>query len=374
MSKYSAYSKRKREYYEKMLKDIGSLSRLFSENDSPYLDSRIVENLYCKSFEAVNKGREDSSVDAVFGKTGIGIKTFVGKGAQKVAEFNKDILTFRNLKPLKKAKRIAALRNKRIEFTKRNYDLDELKYHCIIREKNKMRICEEPMDLINITKLKLLKSTPKSLSFNDGNNDYNFNVSKSVLLKKFDMRASAEIKVKILENPFELLAKSLTGPAKGLFETRGIEYPYVVLPLYTIIKKVKGVPKRSALNQWNAKGRPRNENEIYIKIPAWIHRKYAGFFPARDKPFKLKLPNGKYLLAKICQDGSKALMSNPNKALGQWLLRDVLALRKRKLLTYKMLQEIGIDSVIIKKIRKLKYSIDFRDEGEFEKFEEISNA
>jgi len=34
---------------------------------------------------------------------------------------------------------------------------------------------------------------------------------------------------------------------------------------------------------------------------------------------------------------------------------------------------MGIDSVIIKKTGKLKYEIDFREEGEFEKFEENKN-
>ncbi len=370
---YSDYKKKEREYYKKMLEIIGSLSRLFSESDIPYLDSRVAENLYCKSFNAINKSRDDSSADAVSNKTGIGIKTFAGKSAQKIAEFNKDILTFNSLLPLEKAKRIAELRNKRIEFTKRTYAVDYMKYHCIIREKGKMLICEEPMELINLENLKLSKSTPKSLSFKDGKNEYNFNVSKSVLLKKFKRTSVAEVKVEILENPFDLLDKTLTKQKKEVLRTMKIEYQYIVLPLYALEKKVKAVPERSGLNQWNARGRARDKDEVYIKVPTWIHQNFPGFFPRRDTEFELELPNGEYLSTKICQDGDKALMSNPNKALGKWILRDVLALKKGKLLTYKMLQEMGIDSVIIKKTGKLKYEIDFREEGEFEKFEENKN-
>jgi len=84
MHKYQNFGKGNKKYYEKMLGIVGSLSRLFSESDTPYLDSRVAENLYCKSFNAENKGRDDSSVDAVYEKTGIGIKTFMGSTSLKI--------------------------------------------------------------------------------------------------------------------------------------------------------------------------------------------------------------------------------------------------------------------------------------------------
>jgi hypothetical protein len=87
---------------------------------------------------------------------------------------------------------------------------------------------------------------------------------------------------------------------------------------------------------------------IYI-YPAWIHTQFKNFFPERDEAFTLELPNMNTLQAKICQDGNKALMSNPNKDLGQWLLRDVLKLAEGELLTYKKLEDIGLDSVVIYK-------------------------
>ena len=63
--------------------------------------------------------------------------------------------------------------------------------------------------------------------------------------------------------------------------------------------------------------------------------------------FSLVLPSGEILLAKVCQQGNKALMTNPNNALSDWLLRDVLKLREGELLTYKKLTDLGIDSVKI---------------------------
>ena len=63
-------------------------------------------------------------------------------------------------------------------------------------------------------------------------------------------------------------------------------------------------------------------------------------------------------------------MSKHNADLGKWLLRDVLNLIEGQLLTYKKLQEIGLDSVGIEKINFRTYSIDFRSSGTYEKFVE----
>ncbi len=371
MHDYKDYPKPKREYYESMLKIVGSLSRLFSESDIPYLDSRVAENLYCKSFDAQNKSREDSSVDAVYKTTGFGIKTFRGNSSQKIAEFNKDILKFSSLGALDKAKKVAELRNERVNVTKRIYGLEFVKYHCIIREKGKMVICEYPMELIDLDNLTLLKHSDKTVRFKDGKNDYIFNISKSVLMKSFPKQnILVEVRVDILSDPFNILDKALGKHKKDLLKTIGTKYAYVILPLYSVKSGDKIVPERSSLNQWNAEGRKRDYDEVYIKVPLWIHKRFAGFFPSRDTKFIMNLPNGDKLSAKICQDESKALMSDPNKALGKWILRDVLQLKNGELLTYKRLQELGIDSVIIEKAGNLEFNIDFKEEGSYEKFEE----
>ena len=147
------------------------------------------------------------------------------------------------------------------------------------------------------------------------------------------------------------------------------EQPHVFLPLYSTKSGEKVVPEKSGLNQWNASGRPRDPNEVYIPIPAWIHEAYPSFFPNRDEAFVLVLPNGSEMSAKVCQDGSKALMSNPNSALGEWLLRGVLNLEEKELLTYRELEEIGLDSVVIYKTEAGKYDIDFTKIGSYEQFQ-----
>ena len=38
------------------------------------------------------------------------------------------------------------------------------------------------------------------------------------------------------------------------------------------------------------------------------------------------LPSGEILSAKVCQQGRKALMTNPNNAMADWMLRKVLSL------------------------------------------------
>jgi hypothetical protein len=38
--------------------------------------------------------------------------------------------------------------------------------------------------------------------------------------------------------------------------------------------------------------------------------------------FNLQIPTGEIFSAKVCQENSKALMTNPNKALSDWLLSE----------------------------------------------------
>ena len=61
-------------------------------------------------------------------------------------------------------------------------------------------------------------------------------------------------------------------------------------------------------------------------------------------------------------------MTNPNIALANWLLKDVLQLKERELLTYKKLEIIGIDSVKIEKIDDENFKIYFSKIGSYENF------
>ena len=78
--------------------------------------------------------------------------------------------------------------------------------------------------------------------------------------------------------------------------------------------------------------------------------------------------------ARVCQEGSKALMSNPNSALGEWLLQSVLNLKEKELLTYGKLEEIGLDSVVIYKTESGKYNIDFTKIGSYEQFRDKNDV
>ncbi len=143
---------------------------------------------------------------------------------------------------------------------------------------------------------------------------------------------------------------------------------FVILPLYGIQNNEKFVFEKSALNQWNAGGRKRNFGEIYIPIPIEIHKKYPTFFPAKDNHFNLTIPTGEIFTAKVCQDNSKALMTDPNKAISDWLLRKVLQLQEGELATIEKLDELGFDSVMITKIDQKNFKIDIMKTNSYNEF------
>ena len=224
------------------------------------------------------------------------------------------------------------------------------------------------------------KTTINNIYFEDGNHKYHFNISKSTLYMVFEnMELLDTFEVKILENPYEYLEKSFEKKEKLLQNSNILykidkKFDQLCLRLYTVNRttKEKVVNEHSGLNQWNANGRKRNPNEIYIPYPAIDRITSENFFPSKDEPFELILPDGKIIQAKVCQEDGKAIMSNPNSELGKWLLRDVFNLPEGKILTYEMLEIFGIDSVIFTKIENKKYKIDFTDIGTYEKLSEIN--
>ena len=362
--------------YIKNLRNIALLSGLFaSESAAPFLVPRATENTFCESFGAINLGRDDTAIDAILDEYGIGIKTFLhnnGNTLQKIAEFNKDSSSYRELSAREKIQYISNLRNERLQFVLNNYGVKKLIYHCITRKNDgTINIYETPMDFIDIKNINSIVVKQNSISFSDRINEYNFNLTKSTLFKRFNFtdedQLLASLSVQTIQNPFVALNDFIEQQLTHSFEiTKPKEH--VILPLYSFSNSVgKVVPERSGLNQWNARGRKRNYNEIYIPISRKIHQMFPMFFPARDAPFLLTLPNGKVLDVKVCQDSDKALMSNPNKALGEWLLRDVMNLSEGQLLTYDKLTEIAVDSVIISK-ENGHYSIDFCEIGTYDEF------
>src|SRR5690606_25254313 len=123
-------------------------------------------------------------------------------------------------------------------------------------------------------------------SFKDSLNEYSFNITKSTLYKRFITKNIIfQTDIKILEDPFEILEEKFLKVKEIYYQKTIKESPHVILPLYSKESDKNIVHSRSGLNQWNAKGRKRNINEIYIQIPAWIHKRFPAFFLPRDSPF-----------------------------------------------------------------------------------------
>lgn len=361
-------SKSQTDSYISLLQQVGSLSGLFSDSHVPFLYYRVAEIIFCKAFGATNHSRSDTSVDASKSQLGMGLKTFLngnGKTFQKVAEFNSDRKKYSDLKPRDLVRIVSDLRNKRIDFAKHAHNVDNIIYHCVARSDGEFNLYEEPMFQIDLDKIKITKDGKNTIHFNDTNEEYNFNISKSTLLKRFYTPSDAQnFTVDILDDPFAFLEQcQRTGIRQPVYQGS------VILPLFSL-QGGKHVQERSGLNQWNARGRKRHPYEAYIPIPLWIHREFPHFFPPRDQIFNLKLPNDNELSAKVSQDGGKALMSNPNKALGEWLLDEVLSIPMGTLVTLEMLEAVGVDSVEIRKIDAEHYEIDFRELGTYEEFED----
>ncbi len=370
---YPRQSSEHKTKYHKLLEGATQLSPVFSESPKPYLNYRTAEKIFCRAFCASDKSRQDISVDAVKEKDGIGVKTFVtGSGAckfEKIAEFvNRTKYPLDESNYLRMIKQIADYRNTRLIDTIKKFDLHNTIYHYIVRGVGKIKICECPMTLINIDSI----TTPETVrgnavKFKDGVSNYYFHLSKHTLFKQFAYAAPlAEIDIdySIKEESLRYIVEELS--SKGVAESVLLEdYDYVILPLYST--QNESVPLRSGLNQWNAGGRPRDPDEVYIPIPSVVHRKKPGFFPTRNCKFRLITEDGHAFTAKVCQDNSKALMTEPNKDLGKWLLRDMLGLKRGELATLGHLSNKKADNVIIYKISGNKYKISLHSFGEFRK-------
>ena len=359
--------------YKNKLKSLGSLSRLFSENEVPFLHYRLAENLFCDVFSAENHSRSDTSADASIGDIGFAIKTFISErdnSRQKIAEFDSLSRRLRDLRsdPLSLAGELTRLRNDRISTTFGAHGINNIIYHIVARRINQFLLFEESMDYINEAQINIIGETPTSINFEDGNHEYSYNFSKSTLYKYFQIPDSRlPIDIEIIESPFDIILGLINSQDFSSSQAR-LAQDFVILPLYSTRGNQKNVQQRSGLNQWNAHGRARDSREVYIPIPIKIHRLKPGFFPPRETSFSLKLPNGRELDAKVCQANSKALMSNPNKDLGHWMLDVVLRQPRNKLVIYDKLLDIGLDSVMVTKIDDETFEIEFKEIGSYERF------
>lgn len=367
-----------RNNYKRMLSIIGNLTQLFSESDCPYLPYRAHENIFCKYFDAENLARMDCSADAKKNRIGIGLKTWMGQDDQKVAEFGRLRETFAGLTGLELVRKIAEYRNERIRITKNLNGIDTMIYHIVKRVPGTMQILEHAFEYIDINNIALIpgRGNVNNTYFTDGSHTYHFSTSKNTLYMIFeDMELLDTFEVEIMDDPYSFLMNLMYGPEAAEIPESVVprqetpKLPQVCLRLYSVKSDgTKFVAEKSGLNQWNAGGRKRHPDELYIPYPAEDRARSVGFFPGRDVPFNLTLPDGTVISAKVCQDSGKAIMSNPNKVLGEWLLRKVFELPEGTLVTYGMLEKFGVDSVVFTKHSDSDYSVDFSEIGTYEEF------
>jgi len=254
--------------YLKLLSAVSKLSGLFSESSVPFINYRVAENIFCRSFNANNLSRSDTAFDANFNSVGIGLKTFTcntNNSTEKVAEFNSLSRVLSNFKGIELAIKLGEFRNDRINLANRLYDIDSSLYHIVARKEKELLLYETDYNTIDISNIHSVKDNKASLQFEDGNNFYSFNYSKSTLFRKFIIPQNAfRLPIEIIEDPYTLLLE--------LFENKELKpatdkllkgHNFVILPLYsTKNKDKKEVAEKSGLNQWNAGGRKRDLGEI----------------------------------------------------------------------------------------------------------------
>lgn len=403
--------------YSKYLAAVGSLTELFSDNDRPLINSRTAERLFVFLTGARDLSRKDNSFDAFIGDVGVGIKTFTASSIrasslQKVAEFSNaaDRNQLMGLSPKSLAREVSLRRNLRVSSHAVQYGIstDRSYYHCVVRIPGGIVVHETPLRLIQVGDIKPInargevqKNWPKSVKqnasvmFTDGLHNYSFHPGKSVLMMKFDLGEGSLtdlIRVEPIPNVFNFLlkkipsTKSWKSDASGfrvmssrLSEVENSVLDSILLPLYS--PKSGQVPLKSGLNQWLAGGRRRSFGEAYISIPASVHALAPGFLPPRDRFFQLVLPNDEKVSVKVCQEGGKALMSNPNSDLGAWLMvaldGSLSDARKRfergSAYSRADLERLGSDCMRITRTDSPSvYRASFAELGEFESFIENS--
>lgn len=395
------------ETYSKYIKAVAGLSGLFSDSSTPLINYRTAERLFTKISCYRDESRKDCSFDAVStdSKVGVGVKTFTcttvtDVSNEKVAEFSKAayLKELMGLKGKDLALKVGEFRNQRVlsDALELELDLTNSYYHCLVRIPGGVVVHEEPYELIDLNNLSPLTRNGKATSswasgdgetiyFTDGKGKYSFHSGKNTLFKKFDLKTYSTSKVistNIITDIFDQIlnffqiGKLVTTESGGLKIPMADENDFVILPLYSTRTHAPG--EKSGINQWNAGGRQRSFGEAYIPVPAEIKKRKPGFFPPRDKKFKLLLPNGKTIKAKICQENGKALMADPNTDLCEWLFRMIdgdpsiasARLQASNPYKYSDLLAIGKDSVEIRKVSgdTTDYELRLAPIGSYEEF------
>ena len=138
--------------YLTLLSAVSKISGLFSESAVPFINYRVAENIFCKSFNANNLSRSDTAFDADFNSVGIGLKTFISKNdnsTEKVAEFNSLSRVLKNYQGKDLALKLGEYRNDRIDLANRVYDIKSALYHIVARREKEILLFETDYDQID---------------------------------------------------------------------------------------------------------------------------------------------------------------------------------------------------------------------------------
>lgn len=147
--------------YLKLLSAVSKLSGLFSESAVPFINYRVAENIFCRSFNANNLSRSDTAFDADFNSVGVGLKTFISKNnnsTEKVAEFNSLSKDLKNYKGKELALKLGEYRNERIDFANRTYNIESSLYHIVARREKELLLFETDYNQIDVANIHSVKS------------------------------------------------------------------------------------------------------------------------------------------------------------------------------------------------------------------------
>ena len=142
-----------------------------SESAIPFINYRVAENIFCRSFDAGNLSRSDTAFDTNYNSIGVGIKTFVcnsNNSDEKVAEFNSLSRVLTDYKGKDLAHKLAEFRNERIDLANRLYNIESSLYHIVARKNSEIVLFETDYDKIDIENIHAVKQNSASLQFEDG--------------------------------------------------------------------------------------------------------------------------------------------------------------------------------------------------------------
>lgn len=361
--------------YKDRVKLISALSNIFSMNKSkPFIPFHLLVESFCQSFNGELRN-ESNLINLTVNNYGVCIRTFDMDSVDKFVK----LLTFNNIskqidsmKYQDIVKILTDLWNQRVQIIKKIYNIRNTYFHFVIYSSETMiEYWESNMDDINFNNVKDIKVKDNSIFFRDENNSYYFNMEDETLYINFyrsvTFKKLTEQKLYVIEDPVKTISNLVN--LKPLTKTYYKKENYVVLPLYSFSKgRGKYVPERSGLNHWNANGRTRDCNEVYVPIPVAIRKKEKDFFPNRLTQFALITQGGRKLVAKVSQQSGKALMTYPNKDLGSYILRDILGITENEVVMYDDLVEKGTDSIKITKKNDSEYYISFLPVGSYDNF------